>query len=217
MARLRSKIDIDIEDGVQTWGFVGNTNLPTFYLYYYYPKSVGCVEDYQEKIRHLIWDFKDGNNIQVCKQVVTVLKHFFLEETLSSLTFVCIPASTERANKIRYESFSSKVANACNMWNGFDYIGLKYDRKSKHMGGGNDFNNIVLDCQWFRGKRVIIFDDVVTQGDSINNMRCRLKYIGARVVGAITLGYTVHSDYGIHPYTQMDKSVKSMKLDNCMP
>ena len=219
MARLRPKIDIDIEDGMQTWDFsVGNANLPVFYLYYYYPKYVGCVENYQERIRHLIWDFKDGSNTPfVCKQVVTVLKHFFLEETLSSLTFVCIPASTERANKIRYESFSSKVTNACDMWNGFDYIGLKYDRKSKHMGGGNDFNNIVLDSQWFRGKKVIIFDDVVTHGDSINDMKCRLERIGARVIGAITLGYTVHSDYGMDPYTQMDKSAKSARLENCIP
>lgn len=203
---------------MQTWDFVGNTNLPTFYLYYYYPKSVGCVEDYQDRIRYLIWDFKDGNNTQfVCKQVVTVLRHFFLKETLSSLTFVCIPASAERENKIRYESFSSEVANACDMWNGFEHIRLKYDRKPKHMGGCNDFNNIVLDEQWFRGKKVIIFDDVVTHGDSINNMKCRLERIGARVVGAITLGYTVHSDYGMNPYAQMNKSVKSVRLDNCMP
>lgn len=207
---MKSKEIIDdIQDGIKGWKIVEDADLPVFYLYYYYPTSLGEVEDYQEWAREFIWNFKDGENTnEVIEQVVKVLNHFFLKETLSSLTFVCIPASTEEKNQIRYEVFSLEVAHSCAMWDGYDHVELIYDRNAKHKGGEEDYDNISFDKKWFKGKTVILFDDIITHGNSIHNMKCRLQTMGVTVIGAITLGRTVHHDCGIDPYDSMDLSVK---------
>lgn len=200
----------DIRDGTKSWECIGNSDIPVFYLYYYYPTFLGDVEDYQEWAREFVWDFKDGENTdEVTSQVIKVLKHFFLKETLSSLTFVCIPASTEEKNHIRYEDFSYGVTLSCDMWDGYDHIELEYDRDARHKGGEEDYDNIRFDKKWFKGKTVILFDDIITRGNSIRNMKCKLQQMGATVIGAITLGRTVHHDRGTDPYDSMDFCVKN--------
>lgn len=209
----RNQIAIDIRDGVKKWESVGNANLPIFNLYYYYPTNCHDVEDYQEWARHFIWNFKDGNNsIEVAEQVITVLKHFFLKETLSSLTLVCIPASTEEKNIERYEKFSNHVCMECDMWNAYEYIELKYDRDARHRGGDEDYENLWFDRNWLKDRTIIIIDDIVTKGGSINNMKRRLEKLSNKVVGAITIGKTVHQDRGEDPYDAMDKSEKRKKV-----
>ena len=204
-----SALSADIKDGTKTWNIVGNSDIPIFYLYYYYPTSIEDVEDYQEWAREYVWDFKVGkNSLKVARQVTDVLKHFFLKDTLSSLAFVCIPASSKRKHRLRFEKFSYQVARNCGMHDGYDHIEIEYDREAKNQGGGEDFDNLSFDEKWFKGKKVLLFDDVVTQGHSIKNMTEELEDIGATVIGAVTLGRTVHHDRGEDPYDKTDWTIK---------
>lgn len=205
----QQEFDNDIKDGMKEWNEIEDVEIPVFSLYYYYPQSCGYVEDYQEWARNFIYEFKDGENTDdVAEQVITVLKHFFLQETLSYITLVCIPASTKEKNRVRYKRFSNLVAKECDMWNAYDHIKIDYDRNAKHKGGESDYDNLSFDSSWFEGKDVLIFDDIFTKGNSIRNMTEELEWLGANVIGAITLGQTVHHDRGIDPYDEMDKSVK---------
>ena len=209
----QKEIKADISDGIRSWAKDIIKDVPIFYLYYYYPKSYGKVKKFQDWARKFIWDFKDGENTEdAVDQVISVLQHFFLSETLSELTFLCIPASTNRKNTIRYKDFSNEVSRECNMWNGYSHIRLKYEAKAKHLGGEKDYNNLEYDQYWFEGKRIILFDDVVTSGGSIDNIKNELVRMGATVVGAITLGRTVHHDCGKDPYDVMDHSVKGKEV-----
>lgn len=203
------ELNTDIKDGTKTWECIGMSDIPVFYLYYYYPTSIEMVEDYQEWARMFVWDFKIGkNSLKVAKQVTEVLNHFFLKDTLSSLTFVCIPASTKRKYHLRFEKFSYQVARDCGMNDGYDHIWVDYDRDAKHQGGEEDFDNLRFDKKWFKGKKILLFDDVITQGNSIKNMTDELEGMGATVIGAVTLGRTVHNDRGEDPYDKMDWPAK---------
>ncbi len=208
----------DIKDGIKKWKIVGNSEIPVFYLYYYYPTSVEDIEDYQEWAREFVWDFKIGkNSLKVARQVTDVLRHFFMKDTLDSLTFVCIPASTKKKHRLRFEKFSYQVAMNCDMYDGFDHIELKYDREAKNQGGGEDFDNLRFDKKWFKGKTVLLFDDVVTQGNSISNMADELERMGATVIGAVTLGRTVHYDRGKDPYDSTDWTIKTVPGKKVVP
>lgn len=198
----------DILDGTKSWNKEIVKGVPLFFLYYYFPKEVST-NQYNEWARKLIWDFKDGQMKYQCATMVTkVLQHFFLKETLASLTFICIPASTKKKNEARYRGFSNRVSENCNMSNGYDHVKLKYDREAKHLSGEKDFDNLDFDREWFKGKRVVIFDDIVTSGSSISNLKKELKKMGATVIGAITLGRTVHEEHDKSPYKEMDKTIK---------
>ena len=200
----------DAKDGVKTWKKEGSAGIPVYYLYYYLPKSSSLSPTNAEDwARDFVWKFKDGDNTEdVVEQVVKVLKHFFLQSTLSEMTFVCIPASTAKKNEVRYEWFSSQVASACDMWDGYDHITIRYDREAAHLGGDSVFSNLKFDSTWFMGKNVIIFDDIFTTGNSIQRMTSRLKSFGATVIGAITLGRTVHHHHGTDPYDAGNWGVK---------
>ena len=200
----------DIKDGTRSWEEIGNAGIPVYYLYYYLPQRSNLPPtDIEKWARNFIWNFKDGeNSAEAAKQVVAVLKHFFLADTLDRLTFTCIPASSQEKNEDRYEWFSKKVASECNMWNAYDHIELFYDRDAAHLGGENDFDNLEFDEDFFDGKNIILFDDIITKGNSINNITETLEDLGANVIGAITLGKTVHHHHGTDPYDNQDLSVK---------
>ncbi len=202
----------DIKDGTKEWERIDNVDIPVFYLYYYLPKNSNLAPTSAEKwARNFIWNFKDGNNSEeAAKQVIEVLKHFFLADTLDMLTFACIPASTQEKNEERYEWFSNEVASECNMWDAYDHIELDYDRDATHLGGDNDFSNLSFDEDFFDGKHVILFDDIITKGHSINSMVDYLEDLGANVIGAITLGRTVHRHHGTDPYDDMDFPIKTI-------
>ena len=44
----------------------------------------------------------------------------------------------------------------------------------------------------FKGKFVLLFDDVSTTGASIYNYKMRIEKLGAKVIGACTIGRTKH-------------------------
>ena len=209
---MSNEFQSDVKDGVKSWKKEGSAGIPVFFLYYYLPKSSSLSPNSTEEwARDFIWEFKDGDNSEdVADQVIKVLKHFFLPSTLSNMTFVCIPASTEDKNQIRYEWFSNHVASECDMWDGYDHITLKYDREAAHLGGESSFSNLKFESSWFRGKNVIIFDDILTTGNSIRNMANRLKSYGANVIGAITLGKTVHHHHGVDPYDDGNWTIKKV-------
>lgn len=63
------------------------------------------------------------------------------------------------------------------MINAFDYISVVADSEEKKKGGsGILMNNLSIDSEFFRGKYIVLFDDVITK----------------TVVGALFIGKTKH-------------------------
>jgi predicted amidophosphoribosyltransferase len=174
--------------------------VPIYNLFYYYPKTCNNVyiDSEKQQVRRLIWDFKEGN-VSINYKVEKVLKHFF-GDNLKHITFVCIPASSARTNNNRYKDFSEKLCKSLLMENGFPYINILHEKQPTHLGGESDNDYFSLDSSFFKGKNVILFDDVITRGDSMVTMRGKLENVGAKVLCGITLGKTVHTDMGANPY-----------------
>ena len=65
--------------------------------------------------------------------------------------------------------------------------------EERHLGGsGMNTNQLSFDEDFFKGKYVLLFDDVITRGDSMRTFKSKMETLGAIVVGGLALGKTKH-------------------------
>lgn len=63
------------------------------------------------------------------------------------------------------------------MFNFFDYLPTKYEANKRE--------------RFFKGKKCLVFDDILTQGHSYARFACALETLGAEVLGGYFLGKTI--------------------------
>lgn len=193
----------NIEKKVINWDTV--CGVPHYFFYYYYPTRFTNISIDSQAARRLVYNFKDGVDHQRVKVlVVNKLRETFSAAELSKLTFVCIPASTRAVHKARNENFSFEVSQELKMLDGYDYITIIKEKTPSHLGG-TDSAEYAYDSSFFKGKLVVLFDDIVTRGGSISSMKSNLESLGATVICAISIGRTFSDWNGQqpkpHPYT----------------
>lgn len=176
-----------------TWPMVKGVH--HYFFYYYYPIRFDDVTELDWNVRNLIWNFKDGRSHNKVSQLLTIKLHRVYREALDLLTFVCIPASTREVNHKRYYSFMTDVCNETGMANGYEYITIIKETEPTHLGGTTSVK-YACDKDFFNGRRIILFDDVVTRGRSIAKMKAELENVGAQVIAALSIGYTYSDYYG---------------------
>ena len=152
-------------------------------------------------IRQLVWSFKNDSDrtrkytyTQALSRIVPAYERklrMTFGPSVSDMTLVCIPASSRTKNERRWKEFSSKVCGDLDMYNGYSHIEVTGSTTAKHLGG-TGAASLSFDEDFFRGKSVVICDDVKTTGRSIQRMRSLLESLGASVVGSITIAKTVH-------------------------
>lgn len=74
--------------------------------------------------------------------------------------------------------------------NGFPLIKVKGSSVPRHFGGGG-LGNVSIDKDSLKGKRVILFDDLVTSRWSMKRMTNALEKAGDKVVALVALAKTV--------------------------
>lgn len=149
------------------------------------------------KIRRLIWDFKDGKAFSnVAHLVANKLIQLYGTET-KNIIFACVPASSAEKNEKRYKNFSSMVCQLCGMNNAYYHIKVKGEKSAEHDNvDKNDIHNkqeIEFDQDFFRGKKVIVFDDILTKGFAYAIFANKIEKLGAEVLGGLFIGKTVYS------------------------
>lgn len=179
--------------------------IPYYFFYYYYPKRFTEITQTSQRVRDLIYDFKNGiSHVDVLCMIKSKLRSDFNSNNLSELTLVCIPASTISKNKARYQNFSSELCSSLNMKNAFEYITITREKTESHLGG-TDNAEYSFNKPFFNDSKVVIFDDVVTKGHSMQCFKNILEGLGATVVCAISIGRTYSDYYGDnrrpHPWT----------------
>lgn len=95
-------------------------------------------------------------------------------EEAQTLTFICVPASTEANTERRFLRFSQEVCKLTGMTNAYG----KLDDK--------DF---------WKDKDIVIFDDIIASGGSICRFAEKMKTLGAHVICAIALGKKISDGY----------------------
>ena len=179
------------------------------WLFYYYPTTCDFEAGPQEwNDRYTIWKFKNDPEKRispkdhedtldaVIPKIIQRLNETFGEEYVQFLTLVCIPASTKAKNAARYDEFSNRLCEETGMENGYGHThvvrdGLSKNRPENHTGRSIQ-PVIEFDKDFFRGKNVLLFDDVVTKGGTMLRYNDVLRDKGATVIGGICLGKTKH-------------------------
>ena len=165
----------------------------------YYPnriKNVGIDGIFD---RQTIFDFKDGcNQPQVAQFVAKELVKKFGRK-VSTVVFSCVPASSHERNESRNKAFSALVCQLSGAIDGFSHVKVSGERSEIHGTKMNkevrakrleEESTIEVDANFFRNKKVCVWDDVVTTGTSFCAYTAKLESVGARVTNGIFLGKT---------------------------
>lgn len=147
------------------------------------------------KIRKFIWGFKDGKFTHEAAEIVArKLREVFGQYT-QNIVFACIPASSAQKNEIRYRSFSDEVCRLAGTANAYHAISIEGSRLAIHeTKSSKTVSNVEIinfDKEFFKGKKVVVFDDIITQGYSYARFACMLESFGAQVLGGLFLGRTL--------------------------
>lgn len=173
-----------------------NTRYKNIALHEYLPEKYLTRATYDEICMHYaILDFKDGK-ARAQEWAAKVVGKALSGKDRSNIVFVCVPAHSHCTYKKRYGKFSEKVCEICGCQNGFPYVFVDKDERPMHLYAShhesNRLDNVILDADFFHGKNVIIFDDIITTGRTAARMAELLGQCGARVIGALFLAKTVH-------------------------
>lgn len=146
-------------------------------------------------IRKMIWDFKDGKrSVKVAEIVAKRMREQF-GAAVENVTFVCIPASSAAKTETRYKAFAEEVARLTGCKNGNQGVTIEGERLAIHETRTSkrlqSVEVIELNKEYFQGKQVLVFDDVLTQGHSYALFACALENAGANVLGGYFLGKTI--------------------------
>ena len=175
------------------------------YLFYYYPTTCDFEATEEEwSNRWIVWDFKNtpgktsaSDHQEVLDKVIPMLKNKLLttfeEDSLKYLTLVCIPASSQVKTQSRYEDFSNRLCSELGMTNAYPHITVLSEKEERRSGGTSiDTSKLSFDDDFFKGRYILLFDDVITRGDSMRTFKHKMEALGAIVVGGLAIGKTKH-------------------------
>ena len=91
-----------------------------------------------------------------------------------------------------------QAQNAAGIATANEHVHIFGERKPTHNGGSHvvneDIYHVSVDGEYFKGKQVILFDDLLTSGKTIEDFRRKLEAAGAYVEREIFLARTIHHD-----------------------
>ena len=163
-------------------------------LFDYVPRRFQQISFELQDVRRMILGFKDGRNVYTrwaAKEFARALSAMDLTNTV----VVCVPASTMCAHVRRWKLFSKLLCRQTGAIDGFSHVQVCGNRKRAHITGEYELcNNIKhllnIDAEFFRGKNVLVIDDIYTSGRSSEAFIEALKNVGAEVRMAMFLAKT---------------------------
>lgn len=167
----------------------------------YYPTTLKVIETSEMwNDRRMVWNFKNDpekvyktENTKAMKwtilQAKEIIETTFGKENAQYITFVCIPASSQEMSERRYKAFAEKLCKATGMIDSFNYIKVTHAKAEVHTGG-KSFSQDMLeyDPNFFKGKYVLLFDDIITTGSSMKSFKAKLQELGSIVIGGMSIG-----------------------------
>lgn len=147
-----------------------------------------------QDLHRMILGFKDGRNVYT-RWAAARFRHALSATDLTGTVIVCIPASTQYANVRRWKRFSAMLCRETGAIDGFDRVQVSGSRKRAHITGeyelATDIKHCLrIDAAFFRGRRVLVIDDIYTTGRSSAAFIAAMEAAGATVTMAMFLAKT---------------------------
>ena len=165
----------------------------------YIPKKYVGLSSKQLQDRQAVYSFKDGNCPQYVKEQLLAKVKDLTSGSPSSWVVCFIPASTRDKHIRRYSALASYLRENLGCDVCIDGINVAYDRESGHMTGktGNPTENMQFNPSLFRGKKVVLIDDVRTRGVTFDQTADRMTNLGAAYVFGVFVAQTIHPNLPI--------------------
>lgn len=172
--------------------------MKTKHFYDYLPQRFAPTSLTDEQVRSFIYKFKNGDKMaakHAAKLVATLLWRWY-SHNCSDYVIVCVPSSNASEYKKRFSYFAAVVADRCAQDNAMAHVHIWGKREALHRSAGHvvrdtDDYCVTVDDDFFRGRKVIIFDDLITTGTTADNFAEQLKAAGADVRGGLFLAQTI--------------------------
>ena len=181
------------------------------YLYDYCPVRRNDKITFEgKKVSNAVWRFKSGEQTDLFVKLFSIAASRIraVQENRHRAVLVPVPASTREKHRTRYEAFCRKLSADMGVADGYGAITVAYDRaqyKGTH-GNGDRTANLEFHPERFRGKCVLLVDDVLTTGATFIALRRKLIAHGAKFVIGMFLAKTIafedeRKDLSINDYT----------------
>ena len=150
--------------------------------------------------REMIFNFKNNseltdpishrNAMEKAFCLLTELLDKTFGDLTSQLTLACVPASTAEKTEARFKEFAQKVVEKTGMTNGYEHIREVVDQDPERLEDSH-LPQYEIEQEFFKGKKVLLFDDIMATGKSLGKFANNMREAGAQVVAAVVLGKTV--------------------------
>ena len=168
-----------------------------FYDYYIRSKHLPYASDIQQGITQRVLELKDGLNpsSDLYSEALKILEAYFNENWKhpQGPTIIFMPCSSEQTYYSRFSALARSLSKRYNYNTDIDAIQYTNSRSSKHRSQNRDAiessSNIVISPKII-GKEVIIIDDVITTGTSLQQFTKELHTYGVTIKAAVFLAQT---------------------------
>lgn len=191
-----------------------------FYLGFYHPRSIyheNCYNEYFNEYSHTILELKDGK-YDAINFFLKELKYFLSDEDLA-LTTVPPHTSANSSSGIR-ELAKQIVKSYLNFTDAVSCL-ERFQNSSRNHTEDDHLKSIkVANSSVIQDKKVILMDDVLTTGSSIQVCKKLLLEAGAKEVKVIVLGKTIRNVEDAHyfieqnQYEYIQKTIYELNLEH---
>ena len=186
-----------------------------FYDYYIRSKHIPYASNIQQEITQRVLEFKDGLNpsSDLYSEALKILEAHFNENWKhpQGPTIIFMPCSSEQTYYSRFSALARSLSKRYNYNTDIDAIQYTNSRSSKHRSHNRDAiessSNIVISPKII-GKEVIIIDDVITTGTSLQQFTKELHTYGVTIKAAVFLAQTAKYPTDKELYRHTRKTIR---------
>ena len=164
------------------------------YLLEYIPVRYTGLSAKQLQDRKDVFNFKDGSTPASVKSGLLSKIRNIISNNPSQWVVCFIPASTKAKTYNRFSSLAIHFSReaGCDVY--IDAIVNTVDTSAGHISGKstNPTQYFKINCEYIKGKKVILIDDVITRGRTFDDTADKLIQMGAVGVEGLFVAKTIH-------------------------
>ncbi len=171
--------------------------MKTASFYSYLPKRYTTDDVQTERIRRFIYSFKRGDRhaVDFAVNIVSECLNKWYGASNQDYVLVCVPAATSAKYNRRFKRFAEEVSKRTGIQNGTEHVNIFGMREAKHNNAAHIVSesygyHVSTDPDFFAGKNVILFDDLITTGATAEEFAEELAAVDANVIGGLFLART---------------------------